>query len=250
MRHVISLLLLMCGVPWFAWAGENIVIIDPGHGGHKDSGTQEARTLSASNNAKSPAGLPEKDLTLALSVEIKKQVQALASAHPDTKIECVLTRTDDSNPDFAERTATCTRYPVPPAVIFSIHFNASEDHHALGTLAVIHHAKLNKNYDADKSFAQGLINAASKGVHEFVPNSKPLSPISDAHLHQGAGSNFFHQLALNPSLKNVPKCFLEVEFMDRHDVEEKLLTVREKAFPAIARQIAEYLYTYCAAKSR
>ena len=244
----VLLLLLLSGAPWFAWAGESIVVIDPGHGGHKDSGTQEARTLSASNNAKSPGGLLEKDLTLALSLEIKKQIATLASAHPDTKIECVMTRTDDSNPDFAARAATCAKGQVPPAVIFSIHFNASEDHHALGTLAVVHGAKLNKNYDADQSFALGLINAANQGVREFVSNSKPLSLISDGHLHQGAGSNFFHQLALIPSLKGVPKCFLEVEFMDRSDVDEKLLKVREKAFPVIARHIADYLYSYCAAK--
>ena len=47
-----------------AIAGQHVVVIDPGHGGGADSGSQAARTLSASNNATTPGGLREKDLTL------------------------------------------------------------------------------------------------------------------------------------------------------------------------------------------
>ena len=228
-----------------AIAGQHVVVIDPGHGGGGDSGSQSARTLSASNNATSPGGLHEKDLTLELSLEIRKQLEALAPAHRATRIDCVMTRGNDSNPDFAKRAALCAAGKNPPAAIFSIHFNASEKHDALGSLTVVHNKGVNPNYQRDQAFAIGLTRATHTAVAGFLPASKARDPISDAHLHRGAGSNFFYQLGLHPALKEVPKCFLEVEFIDRRDVEQKLLQHRKEAFPAIARAIASYLYEYC-----
>jgi len=238
-------LLLALALAAPAIAGQHVVVIDPGHGGGSDSGSQAARTLSASNNATTPGGLHEKDLTLELSLEISKQIGALASAHRGTRIDCVMTRSDDSNPDFAKRAALCAAGKNPPAAIFSIHFNASEKHDALGSLTVVHNKGVNTNYQRDQAFAIGLTRAAHDAVAGFLPASKARDPISDAHLHNGAGSNFFYQLDLRPALKTVPKCFLEVEFIDRRDVEQKLLQQRKEAFPAIARGIASYLYDYC-----
>lgn len=240
MNKVLTILLTL-GLPVFA--GHHIVVIDPGHGGGGDSGSQSARTLSASNNAKSPGGLPEKNLALELSLEIKKQVAALESEHPGTRIDCVLTRSEDSNPDFAQRASICAGLNAPPSAIFSVHFNASSGHNCLGTLAVVHNRKANANFQKDQMFAKGLIEATHTGVSQFVRASKARDPISDSHLHNGAGSNFFYQLALHPAIKDAPKCFLEVEFMDRVDVEKNLLTNRKQAFPVIARSIASYLYT-------
>ena len=228
-----------------AIAGEHVVVIDPGHGGSGDSGSQAARTLSASNNATTPGGLREKDLTLELSLEIKKQLQEQAAAHRATRITCVLTRSDDSNPDFAKRAALCAAGKSPPAAIVSIHFNASENHAGIGTLTVVHGKSINPNYQRDQAFASGLTQATHDALVRIVPASKARESISDAHLHNGAGSNFFYQLGLHPALKTVPKCFLEVEFIDRRDVEQKLLQNRRETFPAIARAIAAYLYDYC-----
>jgi hypothetical protein len=42
----------------------------------------------------------------------------------------------------------------------------------------------------------------------------------------------------------VPKCFLEVEFIDREDVENGLLKNRKETFPEIARAIAACLAVY------
>jgi len=238
-------LLLSLALALPAVAGQHVVIIDPGHGGGGDSGSQAARTLSASNNATTPGGLREKDLTLELSLEVKKQVAELAAAHRGTRIACVLTRSDDSNPDFAKRAALCAAGKTPPAAIFSIHFNASDNHAGLGTLTVVHGKSINPNYQRDEAFASGLTQAAHEAVVRFVPASKARESITDAHLHNGAGSNFFYQLGLRPALKAVPKCFLEVEFIDRRDVEQKLLQNRRETFPAIARAIASYLYDYC-----
>ncbi len=243
MKPFLVILLLASCLP--VLAGRHVVVIDPGHGGSADAGSQSARSLSSSNNATTPGGLREKNLTLELSQEIKKQIAALAPAHRGTTIECVLTRTDDRNPDFAKRAMICAAGRKPPSAIVSIHFNASTRHDALGTLAVVHNKNVNTNFQLDHAFAIGLIAATHTAVAGFLPASKARDPISDAHLHDGAGSNFFHQLSLHPTLKNVPKCFLEVEFIDRRDVETKLLQKRETSFPVIARAIATYLYDYC-----
>jgi len=224
--------------------GEPFVVIDPGHGGQKNSGTQQTFTLSSSNNAISPGGLREKDLTLELSLEIKKQIDQLAGTR-SRKLRCVLTRKDDSNPDFAERAATCAAEGGAPAAIVSIHFNASNSHDALGSLAVIRQERKNSRFAADRAFTVGLIAATSGAVSRFVPGSRARDPITDAHLHDGLGSNFFFQLARHSELDRVPKCFLEVEFIDRTDVDTSLLQKRQIAFPEIARAIATYLYDYC-----
>ena len=247
MKRVLMWLLAGCGP---AWAGPHWVVIDPGHGGQHDAGSQAGRTQSASNNATSPSGLLEKDLTLELSLEIKKQLEVLSSAHRGTRVECVLTRSGDSNPDFARRAAVCAATQPAPAAIVSIHFNASTRHDSLGTLAVIPHAGSNPNYQTDRAFALGLIQAAHGAVARFVAGSPAREPIPDNHLHRGSGSNFFYQLGLRPALGPVPKCFLEVEFMDRGDSDRALLQHRKEAFPAIARAIAGYLYDYCGRAGR
>ena len=221
------------------------MVIDPGHGGNHDAGSKAGRTLAASNNASSPAGLQEKDLTLELSLEIKKQLLALASAHRGNRIDCVLTRTGDSNPDFAQRAATCAATKPAPVAIVSIHFNASTHHDSLGSLAVIPHQGTNPNYQTDRAFATGLIQATHGAVANFVTGSQAREPIPDNHLHAGSGSNFFYQLSLRPSLKAVPKCLLEVEFIDRPEADRQLLQHRRETFPVIARAIAGYLYEVC-----
>jgi len=223
-----------------AFAGEHVIVIDPGHGGAHDAGTQAERTLSAANNATSPGKVLEKDLTLELSQEIVKQIKLLAEKHPATHLVSVMTRTKDENPDFSQRAAICAK--ANPAAIFSVHFNASENHKSLGTLAVVYTKTLNANYAADEAFAEVLVHAADRGVKAYLPKSTAMGSISDAHLHGGAGSNFFFQLAKYPELKTVPRCFLEVEFIDRADVDSGLLEKRKEAFPAIAREIAEALY--------
>ena len=69
------------------FAGVHSIIIDAGHGGKAYAGSQKARTLSSPNNATSPSGLKEKNLTLELALEIEKQVAKLASKYPKTKIK-------------------------------------------------------------------------------------------------------------------------------------------------------------------
>jgi len=57
-------------------AGELTVIIEPGHGGTNDTGTHLLKSNSSPNNATSPSGLREKDLTLELSREIQRAFES------------------------------------------------------------------------------------------------------------------------------------------------------------------------------
>ena len=211
------------------------VVIDPGHGGNSPSGNLKDFTLSSPNNATCPSGSKEKDLTLELSKQIRESLKTRG-------INCVLTRETDDNPDFRQRADTAS--DANPDYVVSIHFNASSDHKALGTVAMIQNQKRNPNFGNDLRFAKGLTDAVSKTVCRFIEHSKSRVPIDDSHLHGGAGSDFFHQLSSHENLHKTPKCFLEVEFIDNEDADKKLIACREKAFPAISESFAEFISGY------
>ncbi len=216
-----------------------VIVIDPGHGGSSVAGTLKERSNSSPNNARSPSGIYEKDITLEFSKILHAELLALAGKQRKP-VGVMLTRTDDKNLNFAERARICDR---PDTVcIVSIHFNASKNHDARGSLSLISSEKRNPNYDTDHRFGMGLAEACAKGIRPFLPGAKNRGVITDGHLHGGLGSNFFFQLKLKKRLAKVPKAFLEVEFMDNPVVEEALFkTDREKKFRAIASSIAEFL---------
>lgn len=212
---------------------EMTAVIDPGHGGKAPSGSQAERTLSSPNNARSPSGLLEKDLTLELALLVEKKLVG-------SPVRAVLTRRDDTNPDFAERARVAAELPTPPIAIVSLHFNALDGKHK-GTLGMISSRERNPNYAADENFARELSSEVSAVVGRYVSGSRAKPVIGDGHLHGGKGSNVFHQLAKNRSLDSVPKCFLEVEFIDSDEVEKKLLARRAEAFDEIAEAIARVI---------
>lgn len=216
--------------------GLPVIVIDPGHGGSKVLGSLTARTNSSPNNATSPGGLLEKDLTLQFSRILREAI--LSRGAP---VAVVLTRDEDKNIDFKTRAELCNR-PGARCVV-SIHFNASDGRgSAIGSLAVVEAPDRNDRYAEDAAFASGLAAACSKGVQTYLPDSKSRGVITDSHLHGGVGSNFFFQLARQSHLEKVPKCFLEVEFIDSKVVEKALLEGnREVKFRTIADQVAEYL---------
>ena len=217
-----------------------VIIIDPGHGGSSVAGSLKSRSNSSPNNAHSPSGLLEKDITLEFSKILEQQIFALAKRQQKA-VTVVLTRTNDRNLNFAERAKICDRPNT--ACVVSIHFNASSGHNAKGSVAMISAQKKNPNYAVDKKFGSGLAAACSKGVKKYLPSTKSRGTITDGHLHGGLGSNFFFQLATKKRLARVPKCFLEVEFMDNPEVEKALLkgSGREAKFRHIAGELAKYL---------
>ena len=220
-------------------AGPPVIVIDPGHGGSATEGSLKERSNSSSNNAVSPGGLLEKDLTLEFSLILRKAIEA-RSRNTGDKVEVLLTRETDTNLDFIRRAAICNRPDT--ACVVSIHFNASGGGKASGSLTMISDRKRNGNYATDERFARGLASACHAGVSRFLPDSKDRGVITDGHLHGGLGSNLFFQLARHRNLAAVPKCFLEVEFIDNPMVEKSLLSGdRKSRFAAVARPIAEYL---------
>lgn len=219
---------------------EVVIAIDPGHGGAQSSGRMEDRTLSSANNARTPSGVLEKDLTLELSRELARALEALGR-ETRRPVRVRLTRASDENPDFAERARRCFGGGPPPDAIVSIHFNASVNHLGKGSVGMVAAPDHNPNFERDKAFAHRLAKAASRGVSAFVPDSAARASITDSHLHGGRGSNFFFQLRKITELRSAPACFLEVEFIDRVDVDESLIRNRASAFPRIAREIAREL---------
>lgn len=229
--------LLIIGISFciFGWAVDceaKVVVIDPGHGGSSPAGSNTDFTLSSPNNARTPSGLKEKDLTLELALVMRDVLQKKG-------VRCVLTRETDENPDFKKRAEICAK--AKPDFIVSIHFNASSDHKALGTVAMVGNPERNPNFVADMEFATALSATVSKVVQEYVPGSKARSPINDSHLHNGMGSNFLKQLAAFPELAQSQKCFLEVEFIDNEAAEKGLIANRSKSFPKIANAFAEFI---------
>jgi len=219
-----------------------VIVIDPGHGGSAVAGSLDQRSNSSPNNATSPSGLREKDLTLDLATRVESAILEQGKTRPK-KVGVLLTRSTDTNLDFVQRAGIAARYNT--ACIVSIHFNASSSHAAKGTLSLIAARERNKQYDLDLQFATGLTSATSKVVREIVPGSRDRGVMTDSHLHNGLGSNFFFQLARHKKLDGVPRCFLEVEFMDNPEVEKHLLAGdRDAHFDRIAAAIAGYLLDY------
>ncbi len=237
-----QILTFFFGLAFTLSGAAQVILIDPGHGGEAYAGTQKDQNLSSPNNASSPSGVKEKDLTLAFSIELEKMILGEAARRKRPEIKVILTRREDINLSFTERAGICAENA--PALIISIHFNASTNHQGLGSLCVIRNSKTNENFATDKAFADGLSEACSRGVRKFIPASKSIGSIEDGYMHGGQGSNFFFQMARHKNLRKVPKCFLEVEHIDRKDVEAQLIKNRAETFPVIAAEIAAYLLEY------
>lgn len=217
-------------------------MIDPGHGGNSVAGSLDERSNSSPNNAKSPSGIFEKDLTLEFSKVLREEIFAVANERGG-KLGVVLTREKDVNLDFKTRAAFCNQQGA--TCVVSIHFNADGVGKSKGSLALISNPKRNPNYEMDEKFGKALAAACSEGVQKLLPSSYSRGTITDGHLHGGLGSNFFFQMARLPQLKNIPKCFLEVEFIDNAEVERAILKGDRIAnFRTIARPVAEFLVNH------
>lgn len=239
-------MLAMLAGALLARGGETVIVIDAGHGGRKDSGSQEERTLSAANNARSAGGLLEKDLTLELAGAVLAEVEKAAKGKVD--LRALPTRTEDENPDFGRRAEIAARAGAQYFV--SIHFNAVEPgkHKASGTLGLVQQREKNPNYEADAAFARVLAEAVHGVVRRHLPESKLFPVLDDKHLHGGMGSNLFFQLRRQCKTP-VTACFLEVEFLDNPAVEKAILGPERRAvFEEIATALAAAIVDHCTAK--
>lgn len=221
------------------FAGRTIVI-DPGHGGKANSGTDAGRTRSSANNATSPTlGILEKDLTL----ELGKLTAARIAGSPEAKagkVRAVLTRDTDTNPDFARRVGTAA--DAGACCFAGIHFNAGPNHKASGPRAIIRQSSQNPRFEADKAFGLALAKAIREVTVTFHPGTPAAAFHDDHELHNGAGSHLFYQLQLNPKTRGIPACHLEVEFLDNRALETLFFRDRKKElFEAWAESLAREL---------
>jgi N-acetylmuramoyl-L-alanine amidase len=226
--------------PMDASSAPKIVVIDPGHGGAADAGSDSAKTKSTNNNATSATlHLKEKDLALTLSKLIAERIDK-SEAAAQGKIKAVLTRRDDSNIDFAKRAGVAAQ--ANGNCYVAIHFNSDDSQRVSGPRAVIQQRSRNSNYDADERFARALARAVEK-VSKTFRSQTPAALVHDDHeLHNGWGSYLFHQLSLDPKTKLIPSCHLEVEFLDNRDLEHLFFVDRkEEIFAAWASAIANEL---------
>lgn len=142
-----------------------IVVIDPGHGGMTKIGG------SSPNNATSPSGLLEKDLTLIVARHAETTL--LARGH-----DVRLTRATDVNLGLADR--ACVAKATLADALVSIHFNGFGDPTVQGTETWVHQSTSQRSRDLAGCVQRAVLQAtrhADRGVR-----AKVLGVLDRAHL--------------------------------------------------------------------
>lgn len=193
------------------------VVIDPGHGG-----TVEVLG-SSPNNAVSPSGVLEKNVTLRMAFLVREAIlnEATVGNH---QIKVVLTRDTDVNLGLSERAAVAKSNSAD--LFLSIHCNASEKHNARGVETLVRPTSAgNTNHAADAAFARQIQSAVFNAVkaHDVKTRDRGVKDqvvgvLKDEHLGSARG------------------CLVELEFIDRPDV-DTLLNIGPGA-PAVRKDIA------------
>jgi N-acetylmuramoyl-L-alanine amidase len=185
------------------------IVIDPGHGGNAEVGG------SSHNNARSPSGVLEKNLTLRMALLVRDAVQKAATIGGHT-IKVILTRETDKNVGLADRARVAKNNNAD--IFFSIHFNASEKHNARGVETLVDRKNRNTNHAADVALAQKIQTAVLNAVKAHDPKTRDrtvkdqgLMALNDQHLGGKARA-----------------CMCEVEFLDFPAV-DALLNLNENA---------------------
>lgn len=193
------------------------VVIDPGHGGSLEVGG------SSPNNAVSPSGVLEKNITLGMAFLIREALLDEAKVG-DHQIKIVLTRRTDKNLGLSERAEVAKTNKAD--LFLSIHCNASDKHTARGVETLVRPKSAgNTNHAADKTFAERVQNAVFSAIkaHDVKTRDRGvkdqvLGVLKDEHLGGARG------------------CLVELEFIDRTDV-DTLLNIGPDA-PGVRQDIA------------
>ncbi|GAB6274358.1 MAG: hypothetical protein STSR0004_12210 [Peptococcaceae bacterium] len=189
---------------------ENLVILDPGHGGN-DPG------------ALGPSGLKEKDVNLDVAKRVK---EILASQNIKTE----LTREGDNYVDLYERSGMANNYGA--SVFVSIHMNAHENRDANGT-SVFYYCYFNEQKEeeiARQEKSKELANITQQ-------NLLNLLGLKDRGVQQ---ANF---AVLRTT--SMPAVLVEAAFISNY-TEENLLAqeyFRQKIAQAIAQGITDFITT-------
>jgi N-acetylmuramoyl-L-alanine amidase len=200
------------------------IVIDPGHGGDVETGR------SSPNNAVSPSGVLEKNVTLAMALLTRDALQREAASGNHT-LTVILTREKDENLGLFARAEVAKKAKAD--LFLSIHCNASTERNARGVETLIRPVDAgNTNHAADKTFAESIQTAVFTAIKAHDPKTKDrgvkdqvLGVLRDDHLG-GARA-----------------CLVELEFIDRPEVDTLLntgptaLQVREDLATALANAL-------------
>jgi N-acetylmuramoyl-L-alanine amidase len=209
---------------------KGIVVIDPGHGGNVEVGG------SSANNATSPSGVLEKNITLRMAFLVRDALLDSAESG-NHNIKVILTRESDTNLALQARAKVAK---VNDADLFlSIHCNASNAHNARGVETLISPPAANTNLAADKKFAgriqkavHGAIKAHDSTTKDRGVKEQKLGVLRDDHLGG-----------------RVKACLVELEFIDVKAVDQLLNIgpaapkVRADISAGIAKAIIDELLT-------
>ena len=204
------------------------LVIDPGHGGNVEL------EGSSANNATSPSGVLEKNMTLQMALLVRDALKTLATAGGH-RIKVILTRDTDKNVGLATRAGVAKDNDAD--LFLSIHFNASTRHSARGVETLVSPKARNSNHRADVKFAQRVQTAVFKAIKARDANTRDrkvkdqlLGVLNEDHLG-----------------KNVRGCLVEIEFIDMPAVDQLLNLnadahdVKEAIAAAIANAVLQEL---------
>ena len=185
-------------------AKTGIIVIDPGHGGQAEVGG------SSANNATSPSGVLEKNITLRMAFLVREQLNILATAEGH-HLTIILTRETDINVGLAAR-ANIAR-DNNANLFLCIHCNASDNHNARGTETLISPiTDGNTNHPADKVYAQLIQNAVFTTIKSHDVKARDRG-VKDQRLGVLRDTN------LGTFTRG---CLVELEFIDIKAVDELL----------------------------
>lgn len=133
-----------------------IVVVDPGHGG-----TTEFPD-SSSNNATSPSGAREKNMTLDYGLALRNAIISYAEENK-VQMRVRMTREDDRNIPGRQRAAVASNLGAD--VFLSLHFNASNGV-SRGSESLIR-GVANVNEAEDQALGRRVLNGVLAGIRNF-----------------------------------------------------------------------------------
>lgn len=182
---------------------KRIVVIDAGHGGSVEIGG------SSPNNATSPSGVLEKNITLGMAFLVHDAILE-ASQSGGHNIRVILTRDADVNLGLAARANVAKRNNAD--MFLSIHCNASTQHNARGVETLVSPQAVNANFVADKRFAGRIQKAVLGAIKGHDPLTKDRR-VKEQKL----------RVLRDDSLgRKARACLVELEFIDVKAVDDLL----------------------------
>jgi N-acetylmuramoyl-L-alanine amidase len=225
-------------------AEKRVIVIDPGHGGDHDA------DRSSRNNAVSPSGVLEKNLTLAYAKSLKAsllsaEVKQVFQAKNYCDVQVILTRETDVNLAASDRIAVATSNKAD--IMISIHFNGGKG--SIRGAEAFYRATSNKfqtNEAEDRELAT-VAHAALYGAIKKIDSGAPNRNVKP-DTSTGPKSIFIlRDPGIGLSGKMCRSMLTEIEYISHPKVEELLVSGpnatanRDSLMLAVARALARAL---------